>query len=298
MNNIVKIDHISQYNKMMGAETLHPLIGFVDCYKLAPIRFARKLFGFYAIFVKDTKYGNLQYGRNYYDYQEGSVVFVAPGQVMGSEDDGRYHKAKGYVLMFHPELLYGTPLARGMKDYSFFNYESNEALHLSQRERKIMLECFEKIQQELIHPLDRYSKLLIIDILKLLLDYCSRFYERQFITRENLNQDILVRFENLLNDYFASDKPREVGLPTVQYCAESLHLSTNYFSDLIKKETGTNPLKYIHLKVVDIAKMRILDHSLSLSEIAYELGFRYTQHFSRFFKNSTGTTPSKYRTLN
>lgn len=298
MSKIIRIDHISEYNKIMGVEDQHPLIGFVNCYTLAPIRFARKLFGFYAIFVKDTKYGELSYGRNFYDYQEGSVVFIAPGQVMGSEDDGKYHQAKGYVLMFHPELLYGTSLAQGMKDYSFFNYESNEALHLSPSERKIILDCFHKIQEELERPIDRYSKLLIIDTLKLFLDYCSRFYDRQFITRGNINKDILVRFENLLNEYFNSDRPVEIGLPTVQYCAESLNLSTNYFSDLIRKETGATPLKYIHLKVIDIAKTRIFDSSLSLSEIAYGLGFRYTQHFSRFFKNSTGTTPREYRASN
>lgn len=298
MSEVVKIDHISQYNDMMGVETLHPLVGFVDCYKIAPIRFARKLFGFYAIFVKDTKYGDLQYGRSYYDYQEGSVVFVAPGQVMGSNDDGNYHQAKGYVLMFHPDLLHRTPLAHSIKDYTFFNYESNEALHLSPQERKIMLECFTKIQQELQYPIDKYSKSIIVDNIKLFLDYCARFYDRQFITRENLNKDILVRFENLLNEYFDSGKPKDIGFPTVQYCAGSLHLSTNYFSDLIKKETGIAALKYIHSKVIDIAKTRILDSGKTLSEIAYELGFKYTQHFSRFFKNSIGCTPTEYRMLN
>lgn len=295
MSEIIKIDQISQYNAMMGVETLHPLVSFVDCYKLAPIRFARKRFGFYALFVKDTKYGELSYGRNVYDYQEGSVVFIGPGQVMGSDDDGQYHEAKGYVLMFHPDLLRGSVLGHSLKEYSFFSYESNEALHLSLRERTILLDCFAKIQGELQHPVDRHSKSLLVDNIKLVLDYCSRFYDRQFITREHSNKDILIRFENLLNDYFELSKPEKYGLPSVQYCADELNLSANYFSDLIKKETGTTALNYIHLKLIDIAKTKVIDPGKSFSEIAYELGFKYPQHFTRLFKQHVGYTPKDYR---
>lgn len=295
MSSIVKLDHISQYNEMMGAETLHPLIGFVDCYKLEPIRFSRKLLGFYGVFVKDTKYGELQYGRSVYDYREGSVVFVAPGQIMGSPDDGQYHQAKGYVLMFHPDLLHGTSLANCMKDYTFFSYESNEALHLSQQERKIILDCFDKIQTELQHPIDKHTKALIVDNIKLFLDYSMRFYDRQFITREIINHDILARFEKELDNYFDSNLPERLGLPSVQYFSEKLNLSANYFSDLIRRETGTNALKYIHLKLLDVAKIKVVDSAKSLSEIAYELGFRYPQHFSRFFKKGMGCSPNEYR---
>jgi AraC-like DNA-binding protein len=298
MSDIIRLDHIGQYNEMMGVETLHPLIGFVDCYKLQPIRYSRKLLGFYGIFVKDTKYGELQYGRGVYDYQEGSVVFVAPGQIMGSPDDGQYHQAKGYVLMFHPDLLRGTSLANCMKDYTFFSYDSNEALHLSMQERKIVLDCFEKIQTELQHPIDKHTKSLIVDNIKLFLDYSLRFYDRQFITREHINTDILARFEKELNRYFDSDLPDMIGLPSVQYFADKFHLSTNYFSDLIRKKTGMNALKHIHLKLLDMAKTKILNSEKSFSEIAYELGFKYPQHFSRFFKKEVGVSPNDYRKVN
>jgi AraC-like DNA-binding protein len=226
------------------------------------------------------------------------VVFVAPGQIMGSPDDGEYHHARGYVLMFHPDFLRNSSLADCMKDYTFFSYESNEALHLSKQERKIILECFDKIQAELQHPIDKHTKSLIIDNIKLFLDYSMRFYDRQFITRENINHDMLTRFEKELDHYFNSDLPEKIGLPSVQYFAEKLNLSANYFSDLIKKETGMNALKYIHLKLLDIAKTKVLDPSKSFSEIAYELGFKYPQHFSRFFKREIGCSPNEYRAEN
>lgn len=295
MSEIIKLDHISQYNELMGVETLHPLISFIDCYKIGPTRFGRKLFGFYAVIIKDMQCGDMKYGRSRYDYEQGSVVCVAPGQLMGSEDDGQLHQPEGYILMFHPDLLYGTSLARNMKNYTFFSYEVNEALHLSSQERKVVLECFGKIDAELKHPIDKYSRILIVDTIKLLLDYFMRFYDRQFITREIINKDILMKLEKLLDDYFDSDKLERLGLPSVQYCAEQFNLSPNYFSDIVKKETGTTVLKYIHLKLLDIAKSKIVDSGKSLSEIAYELGFKYPQHFSRFFKKTVGCSPNEYR---
>lgn len=295
MSEIIKLDHISQYNELMGVETLHPLISFIDCYKIGHTRFGRKLFGFYAVIIKDMQCGDMKYGRSRYDYEQGSVVCVAPGQLMGSEDDGQLHQPEGYILMFHPDLLHGTSLARNMKNYTFFSYEVNEALHLSSQERKVVLECFGKIDAELKHPIDKYSRILIVDTIKLLLDYFMRFYDRQFITREIINKDILMKLEKLLDDYFDSDKPESLGLPSVQYCAEQFNLSPNYFSDIVKKETGTTVLKYIHLKLLDIAKSKILDSGKSLSEIAYELGFKYPQHFSRFFKKTVGCSPNEYR---
>ena len=298
MDDILKLDQICQYNEIMGVETLNPLVGVVDCYELAPIRFSRKLLGFYGIFVKDTKYGELQYGRSTYDYQEGSVIFVAPGQLMGSPDDGTFHHAKGYVFMFHPDFIRGTILENCMNNYGFFSYESNEALHLSQDERKIMLDCFEKIKAELKNQNDKHSKSLIINYIKLFLDYCLRFYDRQFETRETINHDTLHRFEKELNVYFNSDLPEKKGLPSVQYFAERINLSANYFSDLIRKATSTNALKYIHLKILDIAKNKMQDKNKTITEIAYELGFSSPQHFSRMFKKNTGFSPNKYRMLN
>ena len=238
----------------------------------------------------------LKYGRSMYDYQRGTMLFIAPGQVMGSEDDGKLHQPEGWALSFHPELLRKTPLAGLIKEYSYFSYNANEALHLSEQERKTVIDCLIKIKEEVQYPIDKHSKSLIIDNIKLLLDYCIRFYDRQFITRENLNCDILARFETLLEDYFNSGRPASEGLPTVQYCADQLCLSPNYLSDLLKKETGMSALKHIQSKTTYVAKERIFNTKDSISEIAYELGFQYPQHFSRWFKKQTGITPNEYRT--
>ena len=191
-------------------------------------------------------------------------------------------------------------MASLIREYSYFSYNANEALHLSEQERKTIIDCMEKIRVELQYPIDKHSKSLIIDNIKLLLDYCIRFYDRQFITRENVNKDILTRFENLLEDYFSSDAPAERGMPSVQYCADKLCLSANYFSDLCRKETGRSALKHIQQKMFDVAKERVFNVSKSISEISYELGFPYPQHFSRWFKKMAGSTPNEYRqnTLN
>ncbi len=295
MDEILKLDQIFQYNEMMGQETLHPLVSVVDFSKCAPIQHRLQRYGFYAVFLKDVKCGDIRYGRNYYDYQEGTLVFLAPGQVVGFINNGEYFQPKGWALLFHADLIRGTSLAREMKHYSFFSYESNEALHLSEQERRVVLECFHNIDLELHHAVDRHSKNLIVANIELFLNYCVRFYDRQFITRSHVNKDILTRFENLLNDYFLSDKPQTIGLPSVQYCAEALHLSPNYFGDLIKKETGSSAQEYIQSKLIDVAKERIFDTSLSVSEIAYGLGFKYPQHFSRLFKQKVGVSPNEYR---
>ena len=295
MDEILKLDQIFQYNEMMGQETLHPLVSVVDFSKCTPIQHRLQRYGFYAVFLKDVKCGDIRYGRNYYDYQEGTLVFLAPGQVVGFINNGEYFQPKGWALLFHADLIRGTSLAREMKHYSFFSYESNEALHLSEQERRVVLECFHNIDLELHHAVDRHSKNLIVANIELFLNYCVRFYDRQFITRSHVNKDILTRFENLLNDYFLSDKPQTIGLPSVQYCAEALHLSPNYFGDLIKKETGSSAQEYIQSKLIDVAKERIFDTSLSVSEIAYGLGFKYPQHFSRLFKQKVGVSPNEYR---
>lgn len=200
-------------------------------------------------------------------------------------------------LVFHPDLIRGTSLGQEIKQYSFFSYSSNEALHLSEEERTIFRDCLDKIQQELTHPIDKHSKRLITRNIELLLDYCMRFYERQFVTRGKVNKDILTRFENLLDAYFQSDKPQTEGLPTVKYFADKVNLSPNYFGDLVKKETGRTAQEYIQNKLVAIAKEEILGSDKSVSEIAYQLGFQYPQHFTRIFKKSVGHTPSVYREL-
>lgn len=298
MNTIQKFDTIHQYNEHLGQETLHPLVNVIDLAKSRRLRHGLHSFGFYAVFLKEIKCGNLRYGCNYYDYQEGTLVFLAPGQVIGVEDDGKVYQPQGMALVFHPDLLRGTTLGRTIKDYTFFSYQVNEALHLSEQERHVIIDCFRNIKEELHHTIDKHSQRLIVSNIELFLNYCVRFYDRQFITRENINKDILTRFENLLNDYFYSKKPESSGLPTVRYCADQMHLSANYFGDLIKKETGKTASEHIQTKLIDIAKEKVFDTSKSISEIAYELGFQYPQHFSRLFKKVVGVTPNEYRMLN
>jgi AraC family transcriptional regulator, transcriptional activator of pobA len=294
MEEILKFDTVSQYNAFNRNETLHPLVSVVDLSKAAPRQLRKMSYGFYVVFLKEIKCGDLKYGISNYDYEQGTLVFLAPGQVIGSRGE-EWYQPQGLALVFHADFIHGTSLARHMNDYSFFSYTTNEALHLSERERQIILDCLSKIKFELEHGVDKHSKTLIASNIELFLNYCVRFYDRQFITRDTANKGILERFETLLNDFFISEKPQEVGLPSVAYCANELNLSPNYFGDLIKKETGKSANEYIHLKLIDAAKAKIFDASKSVSEIAYELGFKYPQHFTRVFKQQTGVTPQEYR---
>jgi len=270
----------------------------VDLSMADPRQGSRMYFGFYTIFLKDVVCGDLVYGRNTYDYQEGTLVFLAPGQVAGMNSNGETYQPKGYALIFHPDLVHGTALGRHIQEYSFFGYQSNEALHLSERERKIVLDCFSKIEYELQQSVDKHSRKLIISNIELFLNYCVRFYDRQFITREHVQQGVLERFEKLLNEYFGSEKPQSLGLPSVAYFAEQLNLSPNYFGDLVKKETGRTAQEYIQSRLIDIAKERIFDTTKTVSQLAYELGFKYPQHFARLFKQRVGQTPNEYRMMN
>ena len=294
-NNILHVETVADYNDRLGVETLHPLVGVIDLSKAKTMRHTRMTFGFYTIFLKEVKCGDLIYGRQYYDYQEGTIVCVAPGQVLGIQDNGETYQPKGWALCFHPDFIRGTSLGSHIREYSFFSYNVNEALHLSQKEREIFVDCLDKIRGELEHAIDRMSKRLIATNIELLLDYCLRFYERQFITRENVNKDILTRFESLLDDYFESGKAKSEGFPTVKWCASELCLSPNYFGDLIKKETGKTAKEHIQMKIMDLAKNMVLNPEKPISEIAYELGFQYPQHFTRMFKKVTGMSPNEYR---
>jgi AraC family transcriptional activator of pobA len=298
MDNMRRFETINDYNVFNNNETLHPLVSVINLSKAAPRQGSRMYFGFYTIFLKDVKCGDLIYGRHTYDYQEGTLVFLAPGQVAGINSNGETYQPKGYALVFHPDLIHGTHLGRHIQDYSFFGYQSNEALHLSERERKIILDCFSKIQYELEQAIDKHSKRLIVSNIELFLDYCARFYDRQFITRDNPHKGILERFEHLLNEYFQSGKPETIGLPSVAYCATELTLSANYFGDLVKKETGKTAQDYIQSKLIDVAKEKIFDQEKSVNQIAYELGFKYPQHFTRLFKQKVGQSPIEYRKLN
>ncbi|OIQ65301.1 transposon Tn10 TetD protein [mine drainage metagenome] len=247
--------------------------------------------------MTNIKCGNITYGCQPYDYEEGTLVFVSPGQIYGIDSGGVSIKPSGYALVFHPDLIKGTHLGKVIKDYSFFYYEVNEALHLSKKEKNTIVDSLRKIAEEIEQNIDKHSKTLIVSNIELFLNYCMRFYDRQFITRNNVNKDILVRFENLLTDYFRSGKAKINGLPSVAYCAGQMHLSSNYFGDLIKKETGNTALDYIQSRVIDEAKEKIFDAGKSINEIATELGFKYQQHFTRLFKQRTGVTPNKYRSL-
>jgi AraC-like DNA-binding protein len=295
MENIIRFETVSDYNAFNNHETLHPLVSVIDLSKADPRQASGLYFGFYTVFLKEVKCGDLRYGKNTYDYQEGTLVFIAPGQVVGVENNGEPYQPKGYALVFHPDLIHGSSLGRHMQEYTFFGYQSNEALHLSERERKIVLDCFLKIDYELNHSIDKHSRKLIVDNIELLLNYCVRFYDRQFITRDNVHKGILERFENLLNDYFQTGKPGKLGFPYLSYCAGYFNLSESYFGDLIKKETGKTAQEFIQAKLIDVAKERIFAPDKSISEIAYELGFKYPQHFTRFFKQHVGNTPNEYR---
>ncbi len=301
MEKIFNMDHIFQYNNAFGIETLHPLVSIIDLSKANPSNeeeYTRIRMGFYSVSLKESYCGHIKYGRNNYDYQEGTLVFTAPGQVLTIDSAEEIHPPyKGMTLLFHPDLLRGTALGHNMKSYSFFSYEVFEALHVSEQEKQIVLDCFSKIETELHHAIDKHSRTLIVANIELLLGYCVRFYDRQFITRSITNKDVLIKFENLLNEYFTQNDLSEMGLPTVRYCADKLHLSANYFGDLIKKETGKSPMEHIQLKLIEVAKEKMYEKDKSVSQIAYELGFEYPQYFSKLFKKHTGVSPNEFRMM-
>ena len=297
MEDIVNFNSVKEYNVFNNEETLHPLVSVVHLDKADARNQRRMRFGFYTVFLKQIKCGDLRYGLKNYDYEEGTLIFVAPGQVIGQYNP-EYYQPQGTALVFHPDLITGTSLGKIINDYHFFSYAVNEALHLSEQERKTIMDCIAKIEYELQHGIDKHSKQLIVSNIELFLNYCIRFYDRQFITRENVNKGILERFEDMLNAYFFSDKPQTVGLPTVTFCADELNLSANYFGDLIKKETGVSAQEYIQTKLIEVAKERIYNADKSISEVAYGLGFKYPQHFTRLFKQRVGISPNEFRSLN
>lgn len=296
MSGIHKFNTIDEYNKTMGVETLHPLVSVLD--------FSKALhqgeypeghsFGYYTIFFKEVICGDIKYGRNYYDYQEGTMVFLSPNQAVKIENRVP-HQPKGWALMFHPDLIRGTSLGRAMKEYTFFSYEVFEALHLSEEEHQTVMECLHNIRIEINRKSDKHSQRLIVSNIELLLNYCTRFYDRQFITRKRANSDILSRFETLINDYFKSNLPQKQGLPSVKYCAEKCNLSANYLGDLLKKETGKSAQEHVQMQLIEVAKEKMFEKDKTVSQIAYELGFEYPQYFSRLFKKRTGMAPNEYR---
>lgn len=297
------INSISKYNSDNNIETLHPLVSIVDFSKAGlrdwgNVDSVKFQYGMYCVYLKDVKCGDMKYGRHNYDYQAGTLVFFAPGQVMEMQRPAEPYQPAGFGLIFHPDFLLGTELGKHIRNYKFFDYETNEALHLSDAERKLILDSFAKIEFELKQTIDKHSKKLIAANIELFLDYCQRFYDRQFITRDNAHRGILEKFEHLLNTYFESSNPQTDGIPSVAYFAKALHLSSNYFGDLIKKETGQTAKDYIQNKTIEFAKKILFETDKSINEIAFELGFKYPQHFTRLFKQQVGQTPKEYRNLN
>lgn len=292
---MIHYDTIKKYAEAFNNKALHPLIAFVDLNQSLPMLRSQFMLGFYAIIIKETRCGDIRYGNQYYDYDEGTMVFIGPNQIIKHEPEGEIHQPYGKALIFHSDLIKGTNLGKHIHEYTFFSYASYEALHLSNKEREKILVCFDNIENEIIQNIDRHSKKLILSNLELLLNYCTRFYDRQFITRENIGQGIIEQFEQHLNEYLRHEKLQEIGLPTVSFFADTLNLSPNYFGDLIKKETGKSAIEYIHLKLLEYAKEKIMDKTKSISEISYQLGFKYPQHFTRLFKQKVGVAPNEYR---
>ena len=295
MENILEMPSVKDYNDNLGVATLHPLVSVVDMSELECIRHSLKRFGFYCIILKHLGCGDVAYGRSTYDYNDGSLIFVAPNQMAGANDGKISYNTKGWILMFHPDLLRNTYLEHSMNRYTFFDYSSNEALHLSEQEREIIIGYLCNIRRELHHPTDDYTNRNIILNIEALLNNCMRFYERQFISRKNENNKIMEQLTYLLEEYLLSGKSQQYGLPTVAWCADNLHLSSNYFGDLVKKYSGRSAQEYIKSTIVDYAKLLLANNTYQVNEIAYKLGFKYPQHFSRLFKHIEGVSPSQYR---
>ena len=296
----LKIDSISQLHQLVGYEKpKHPLVTVLDPRQLHVTRDfsnVRVVSNFYAVWLKTTDCG-MEYGRNHYDFEEGVLVFTAPQQVVAVSGEVADDE-EGWMLFFHPDLIRSTTLGQKINQYTFFSYEIFEALHLSDEEKETITQCIINIKNEYEQRIDDHSQSVITANIELLLNYCSRYYARQFNTRTSANQDVLTRFERVLKDYFESDELMQKGMPTVQLLAEQVHLSADYLSDLLKKETGRSAKDHINDFVVNKAKYLLLNSQDTISGIAYDLGFNYPHYFSRLFKAKTGKTPQEYRSLN
>lgn len=283
----------------------HPLISIIYHSdeleeKFQQLSSVKCVLNLYSVMFKEGCTGSLNYGRGSYDFEEGSMVFLAPGQVIqpNEMEQDQSEDNKGWTLIFHPDLIRRSNLGQNIDDYSFFNYDVNEALHLSDQEKISVSEIIHKIEAELNGNIDKHSQKLIVSNIELLLDYSTRYYDRQFYTRTNQSNDLVAKFEKYLKVYFNSGLASEKGLPSVRSCGEELGLSPNYLSDLLKKETGVNAHDHIHHAIINRAKTELLKGQNSVSSIAYDLGFEYPQHFSKLFKNKTGMSPKDYRLLN
>lgn len=299
MMDIITINNIRELHEAFKiGKPKHPLITLIDLSKIQVPRKAvgkRVVLNLYSIYLKNRCFGELTYGRKHYDFHDGVMTFVSPGQSLMLENIDENTRIKGWGLYFHPDLIRRSSLGGKMKDYTFFSYDVNEALHISEKEQETIERIIREIEMELSSNLDSFSHELINSSLELLLNYSKRFYNRQFITRQNLNKDLIQEFEEFLYNKINSEDLKNEGVPTVKDCAQKMCLSPNYLSDLLKKETGKNTKEYIHFYVIERAKNMLLNSNDTVNEIAYELGFEYPEYFSRLFKKKTGISPSKFR---
>lgn len=294
MNKILKVRTANDYIRYLGGRELHPLVGIVDYAALSPIRHSLNNYSVYGVFMHEHLSVDLKYGCGKYDYQSGgTVICIAPGQIGGKEDNGERMELDGWALLFHPDMLHGTTLEKEIRNYSFFDYNANEALHTTEEEYALLADIMIRIKIELNARHDDMQNKILLDYISLLLNYCKRFYDRQFITRKVENADMLQRFNSVLEDYYAQEKQSKQGLPTVAYCAELLCMSAGYFGDMVKKHTGDSAKGYIHHFIIQKAK-NLLASDETISAVAYDLGFEYPQHFSRLFKKKEGISPSEY----
>lgn len=269
------------------------MVSVINYAEVSPIRHSLNSYSVYGIFFHDQQDIDLTYGCGKYDYKSGTVICVAPGQIGGKEDNGERVMLTGWALLFHPDLLRGTPLSKNIKQYTFFDYRVHEALHMTDEEHDIFVSLMQQMSNELQKPHDELQNAILIAYIELVLNFCQRFYNRQFTTRKLENSDILMKFDNLLNDYYEKNIQLTLGLPTVQYCADKLCMSPNYFGDVIKKTTGDTASNYIRQYVIQRVKNELATGA-SIVQVADDLGFKYPQHLSRMFKQQTGITPSEY----
>lgn len=290
----VNYNTVQEFNDHFGFETLHPLVSVVRSDKPRKIEESIYHYGLYALFLKENKGCKLSYGRTEYDFDEMTVTSFAPGQTIHVEPNPDVPIPKWTALVFHPDLLSRTQLGRDISRYEFFDYTSNEALHLSCGEIEIFRGVLDMIAQELRRSIDKHSRELIVSNIELLLNYCLRFYDRQFVTREEINHTVVKKFVKLLDEYIAQQAEKE-GLPTVAYFADKCCYSSKYFGELVKTETGRTAKDFINDRVLRRAKQLLDDDAFSITQVSQQLGFEYPQHFVRFFKARTGQTPSEYR---
>ena len=293
MSKILKVRNPNDYSRYLGQAEQHPLICIIDYEKVSPIRHSLNNYSVYGLFLRDDAMVDLDYGCGKYDYKKGTLMCVAPGQIGGKEDNGERVSITGWALLFHPDLLHNTHLGKNIKNYSFFDYRVNEALHMTEEEHDLFVSLMRQIQDELQKHHDDIQDKIIIGYIELMLNFCLRFHNRQFITRKLENSDILMKFDALLSSYFEQGQQLSLGLPTVQYCADKLCMSSNYFGDVIRKTTGDTASNYIRQYIIQQVKNE-LSSGETIAQAAYKLGFEYPQHLSRMFKKQTGMTPSEY----